>query len=247
MIRRLLKSVIRSRCFARCVSDQEYSQLEQAKKDGENAADDTTLSKELIESNLTECAERQRAAEMTMMCCLQRLRVLTSNMDSDPYPELLVYRIKAQVKARGDAEHELKMIIKVQRQLRLQLTTLRESELNTRVICALKSVLQSNAPNIRLASDCSDDLLDDIDEQQHDVAETTRKLAICRAESDAPSGESCAESDASSSNLDHHDASSSNLDHHDAPSGESAAMADTNFQNFFGPHLFGSHCNPMES
>jgi hypothetical protein len=215
-----------------------YSQLEQAKKDGENTADDTTLSKELIESNLTECAERQRAAEMTMMCCLQRLRVLTSNMDSDPYPELLVYRIKAQVKARGDAEHELKMIIKVQRQLRLQLTTLRESELNTRVICALKSVLQSNAPNIRLASDCSDDLLDDIDEQQHDVAETTRKLAICRAES---ADESCAESDAY---LDHHDAY---LDHHDAPSGESAAMADTNFQNFFGPHLFGSHCNPMES
>jgi hypothetical protein len=171
MLRRLLAPLMRSRCFSGCAPiDLEYTEIEQARKDTLGAID-------LIQSQLQDYKRVQRVAELTLISCQQKLRVLVSNLESDAYPDLLVYRIKVQMKEKHDAEGELKLIIKMIRQLQIQLTSIRESELNTGVMCAMKSVLRCTTPQTRFATECADTLIDDINEQHDEVAETTRKLA----------------------------------------------------------------------
>jgi hypothetical protein len=177
-----IRRFLRSQCFAGCApADEEYSEIEKARRI-------TVGATELVEANLQDCNRRQRAAELTLVCCTQKMRVLAANIDNDPYPELLVYRLKMQMKEQRDAELELKLILKLTRQLHVQLTSMRASELNTGVMHTLKSILRCTTPQVRFAADCADELVEDITERNEEVAETTRILVHCASDDDDEDG-----------------------------------------------------------
>ena len=92
---------------------------------------DTEKALTMLDERIAECVQTEEEKEKALMKAQQALRCMAANLANDPYPEILMHRLKAQVLEKNAAQRELDKTTAVIHQLKTQRRILEESELSS--------------------------------------------------------------------------------------------------------------------
>ena len=155
-----------SRCFQRCSTRAEHAV---AQKETERAL-------KLLDTRIEECCAREAECEQILMQAQHALRCMSANLVNDPYPEVLMHRLKAQVMEKNAAQRKLDRTSAIIHQLKTQRRVLQESELSSDVVYTLHRVLKRVQPHIKQTTNLSDQVVDLVQEQREETADATLAL-----------------------------------------------------------------------
>lgn len=137
----------------------------------------------LLQTSIDEIAARASCAERQLMVTQRQLRLLVINVDSDPFPDVLLHRIKMHVGEQHILDQELTKIRSATQQLKLQQATVRDSDLNSEVLEAMRTALRSTRRYSGTVQ-AAELLLDELLQQRADTAEVTHVLGETGEDSD---------------------------------------------------------------
>ena len=130
----------------------------------------------LLDQRIEECCVRETEKEKTLMQAQHALRCMAANLANDPYPEVLMHRLKAQVMEKNAAQRELDKTTAMVQQLKTQRRILQESELSSEVVFTLKRVLDKMQPHLQHTTAMTDKVIELTLDQREEVADVTRSL-----------------------------------------------------------------------
>ena len=155
-----------SRCFRRCSVRAEQAVAHQ----------DMTKAVKLLDERIKECCEREQECERVLMAALHALRCMEAILAIDPYPEVLMHRLMAQVIEKNAAQRDLDRTSAVVQQLKAQRRVLEESDLSSEVVFTLQRVMRRMQPHVRHASQLTDKVVDMVLEQREETKDVTSSL-----------------------------------------------------------------------
>lgn len=155
-----------SRCFRRCSVRAEQAVAHQ----------DMTKALKLLDERIKECCEKEQECERVLMDAQHALRCMAANLANDPYPEVLMHRLKAQVMEKNAAQRNLDRTSAVVQQLKAQRRVLEESDLSSEVVFTLQRVMQRMQPHVRHTSKLTDKVVDMVLDQREETRDVTSSL-----------------------------------------------------------------------
>lgn len=155
-----------SRCFQRCSTRAEHAVAHQ----------ETEKAMKLLDARIAECCAKEAECEQVLMQAQHALRCMSANLVNDPYPEVLMHRLKAQVMEKNAAQRKLDRTSAIVQQLKTQRRVLQDSELSSDVVYTLHRVLKRVQPHIKQTTSLSDKVVDLAQEQRDETADTTLAL-----------------------------------------------------------------------
>lgn len=153
-------------CFRRCSSRAHQAAVQR----------DTEAALELLDSRIAECIKKESEKEKALMQAQHSLRCMAANLASDPYPEVLMHRLKAEVMEKNAAQRELDKASALIQHLKTQRRVLQESELSSEVVFTLKRVMDRVQPHVKKTVSLTDQVVDLVLDQREEVADVTEAL-----------------------------------------------------------------------
>ena len=120
------------KCFSACSSTVRQEATHQA----------IAKAVKLIDSRIAEVRGKETNVEERLVRIQRELRALSVNIDTDPYPDVLMHRIKAHVVEKQIVERNLVRTGALLRQLQTQRATVEESSTSSDVLHTLHRVLK---------------------------------------------------------------------------------------------------------
>lgn len=154
------------KCFQRCSVRAEQAVIQR----------DMNKALQLIDARIAECCAKETKKEQNLMQAQHALRCMAANLANDPYPEVLMHRLKAQVMEKNAAQKELDRATSMVQQLKTQRRILQESELSSEVLFTLQRVMNKMQPHVKRTSALTDLVVDMALENRDEVADVTRSL-----------------------------------------------------------------------
>ena len=140
------------------------------------AHQETEKAMKLLDARIAECCAKEAECEQVLMQAQHALRCMSANLVNDPYPEVLMHRLKAQVMEKNAAQRKLDRTSAIVQQLKTQRRVLQDSELSSDVVYTLHRVLKRVQPHIKQTTSLSDKVVDLAQEQRDETADTTLAL-----------------------------------------------------------------------
>lgn len=156
-----------SRCFRKCSIRAEHA----------TAQRDMNKALTMLNEQIADCCERERQCEQVLMQAQHALRCMAANLANDPYPEVLMHRLKAQVMEKNAAQYNLDRTSAMIRQLKTQKRVLEESDLSSEVVYTLQQVMRRMQPHVKQTSAMTDKVVDMVLEQREEARDVAETLA----------------------------------------------------------------------
>ena len=151
-------------CFARCSSS---IRIEIGRANAKRAID-------ALQLVVDRCDEREAFTEGCLIQTQQEIRTIAIHLETDQFPDILMYRMKSLINQKKMDERTLVAISSRSNQIKAEIQTLRDSELNSETLQALKGVLASMPDP---SSQSAEETIDAILEERERTAETTQILS----------------------------------------------------------------------